>query len=410
MLEFGGERVRRALTLIVVAGLGLLAAGVVYLRPSLNAPATQSVPRAGPSRQVAQPVFFNVSFGDAEHGAVQVFSQTNQPDRLPPIYLTSDGGRTWRPIARRAYPITAVTFVGQRRMLAEEAAGGTPALVTSEDDGRTWQPLSVDPRQFIIGNFWPVFLGSNGWWLDWQPPSAPRSQPSSPAGMWHSSDGGRTWARLAASGIPRFQYSDRVRFVDQRHGLLAMISAEDPSRAMIVATADGGVTWEPAATFDSPLVGTRPFGILLLQHGMRLLAWLAVSSQTSPAPQLPGEEFVTSTFAAVSDDGGATWGPLRPGPVTTASPAAVIDDKGRLLLLDGHRLWISKDGGATWDARVAVMPQGLTPVFVVAAMPGSIYAVAVQSSDIPRLGNAPAALLRSWDGGIHWTEVRFPRA
>jgi len=407
VLEIGGQRVRRALTLIGVAALGLLAAGIVYLRPSLSAPATPSVPRAGGLRQVAQPVFFNVSFGDAQHGAVQVFSPGNQPDRPAPIYLTSDGGRTWRPIARRAYPISGVTFVGQRRMLAEEAAGGTPALVTSEDDGRTWQPLAVDPRQFI-GNWWPVFLGSDGWWLDWQP-SPPGSLPRTAVGIWHTSDGGRTWTRLAASEIPRVEYVDRVRMVDQRHGLLAMISAENPSRAMIVATVDGGVTWAPAATFDNPMVGTRLIAIRLLQHETLVLASLAVSSLDLQAPPPPGEPAM-STFTSVSADGGVTWGPLHPGPVTAASPVPVIDDKGRLLLLDGHRLWISDDGGVKWEARVAVMPQGLTPVFVVTAVPGSVYAFAIQSSDVPWHGGTPAALLRSWDGGIHWTEVRFPRS
>jgi len=87
-----------------------------------------------------------------------------------------------------------------------------------------------------------------------------------------------------------------------------------------------------------------------------------------------------------------------------------FDDKGRLLLLDRHRLWISEDGGDTWVARVAVMPDGLVPIYIAAAVPGSIYAVAVQPSDVPRPGNVPAALLRSSDGGIHWTEVRLPRA
>lgn len=394
---------------MVVAVLGLLAAGIVYLHPTLTAPAARPVPKTG--APAGAPMFFNVSFGDADHGVVQVFRQVNPPNRPPPIYLTADGGRTWKPLANPTNAIFEVTFVGRQRMLAEEFGRAQPRLLVSENGGRTWQPLAIDPRQFIISQSWPVFLGSDGWWLDWQAFSGIGARLTGPVGLWHTSDGGRTWQRLAASGIPAFRYLDRVRFVDQRHGLLAMISAGDQGRAMLVATSDGGATWEPAVTFDTPLAETSPLGVLLLQHGTRLLAWVAVSPSTGPGP-IPGEQSGVRTFVSVSDDGGGTWGPFRPGPVPTPASTAstIVDDEGRLVVLDGHRLWISADGGATWVARVTVMPEGLIPVFIAAAVPSSLYALAVQSSDIPRLGNAPASLLRSSDGGIHWTEVRLPRA
>ena len=411
VVESGGERARRALAWIVVALLGLLVAGIVYLHPTLSAPAERSVPRPAASQQVAGPFFFNVSFGDAEHGVLQVFSQLNPPNRPPSIYVTSDGGRTWRPLAKFTRPLAAVTFVDRQRMLAEEFGRVAPSLLTSDDGGLTWQPLAADPRQFPIRGLWPVLLGSDGWWLDWQP-LAPGRQPSSPARMWRTSDGGKTWTLLAASGISQIGSGGQLRFVDMRHGALAVTLAGTERLPVVMATENGGESWQMTATFDTPLAGTRPFGILLLKHGARLLAWLTVSSwdfQTTGPP--PGEWTVMSTFASVSDDGGATWGPLRPGPVTTAwhSTPAMDDRTGRLLLLDGRRLWISEDDGTTWAAHVAAIPAGLVPSFIAAAVPGSVYAVAVRSRDVPGPGNAPAALLRSSDGGSHWTEVQLPR-
>ena len=404
-----GERAQRAVVFMAIAAVGLIAAGIVYLRPSFNAAAARPTPRAVASQQAGPPVFFNVTFGDAKNGAVLVFRQSLQTNGTLPIYVTSDGGRTWNSLPKRTHPILAIRFVDRRRMLAEEFGSGIPRLLVSDDSGRTWQLLSNDPRQFIFGGSWPVFVGSDGWWLDWQPQSLPSSQLSPPIGLWRTINSGRTWVRTAPSGIPQVEFIDQVRFIDQHHGLFA---ARDLGQAMVVATSDGGLAWHTTAKFDTPMAGTRSSGIVLLQRGPRLLAWLAASSwdpQSGLPP--PGESPTVSTFASVSDDGGATWGPLRPGPVTTASygATAVVDDRGRLLLMEGRRLWISEDDGATWVPRVAVIPAGLVPTFIAAAVPGSVYAVAFRSTEAPRLGNTPAVLLHSSDGGIHWAEVQLPR-
>ena len=391
---------------MVVALLALLVAGIVYLHPTLSAPAGRTLP--GSTRlQNAVPQFLDVSFGDANHGAVQLFTPGSNPLRA--IYLTADGGRTWRPVARRAYPISAVTYVGQRQMLAEEAAGGTAALLISEDDGRTWQPLAADPRNLIAVGSWPVFLGSDGWWPELPPSGVQSAQTSQPVRIWHTSDGGRTWARLAASGIPQPGGIGQVRFVDPRHG--AGIALTPDLRRLVLATSDGGDSSRTAATFDPPLASSRPWGLFLLQHGTRLVVWLAESGSVQFPPRA-GELFNVSTFSSVSDDGGATWGPVRPGPVAIGSFGftATIDDRDRLLYLDDHRLWISDDYGATWVARVALVPHGLIPQRMAAVVPGAMYAVAVRQSDVPTLLlNSLVALLRSSDGGIHWTEVQLPR-
>ena len=411
MINYGGERGRRALTWIALASVGLLAAAVLYLRASPTyPPATQPVRRAAASQQTGTPVFFNVSFGDARHGVVQVYSQNN-PNLTGPIYLTSDGGRTWRRlVAKRPVPIAAVIYVDGQRMLAEEFGSGLQRLLVSDDRGRTWQPLALDPRQSIVTGFWPVFLGSYGWWLDWQPQPVPSPPPSPPVRLWRTSDGGRIWVPATPSGIPPFDSIDQVRFIDHLHGLLAMVS-DDQRRAIVAATSDGGDTWQTAAAFDPAGAGMRPLGMVLLRHGARLLAWSAFSAwDPRTGGPLPLESPAVGTFASVSEDNGATWGPVRTGPVTAVpyGAAAVVDDKGRLLLLEGRRLWISDDDGASWVARVAMVPPGMVPVFMSAAVPGSIYAVAVRSSGAVRIGNEPAELLRSSDGGIHWTEVHLP--
>jgi len=410
VIESGGERGRRALSWIALASVGLLAAAIVYLRSSpTSPPAAQPVRRTAASQQAGPPVFFNVSFGDAKHGVVQVYRQGN-PNLIGPRYLTSDGGRTWRRFAERTVPIAAVTYVDGRRMLAEEFGTGLQRLLVSDDSGRTWQPLAIDPRQHIINGYWPVFLGSDGWWLDWQPQSEPSPQPSPPVRLWRTTDGGRIWVPATPTGIPPFDSFDQVRFMDHLHGLLTMIS-DDQRQAIVAATSDGGDTWQTAAAFDSPLAGMHALGLLLLQHGVRLLAWSAFSAwdPRTGGPLPPGSPAV-STFTSVSDDGGATWGPLRTGPVTAVpyGAAAVVDDRGRMLLLESRRLWLSDDDGASWVARVAVVRPGMVPVFMSASVPGSIYAVAVRSGGAVRIGNQPAALLRSSDGGIHWTEVHLP--
>src|SRR5262252_889626 len=99
-----GERAQRAVVFMAIAAVGLIAAGIVYLHPSFNAAAARPTHKAAASQQASDPVFFNVTFGDARHGAVQVFSPSPQLNGTPPIYLTSDGGRTWKSLPKRPRP------------------------------------------------------------------------------------------------------------------------------------------------------------------------------------------------------------------------------------------------------------------------------------------------------------------
>ena len=86
-----------------------------------------------------------------------------------------------------------------------------------------------------------------------------------------------------------------------------------------------------------------------------------------------------------------------------------LDDRGRLLLLDNRRLWVSKDDGATWSARVVQMPAGLQPAWAAGAPPEGLFAVAYQTGLDIVTPSTPLSLLRSTDGGAHWSPIPLPR-
>src|SRR5262249_17865267 len=152
---------------------------------------------------------------------------------------------------------------------------------------------------------------------------------------------------------------------------------------------------------------TRFQNRVLLRHGHRLLSWLLALPDTTltagGTPVTPQGGPVGAieymAFISVSDDGGQTWRQSPPEP-SALQPHPTLDDRGRLLVLDDGRLWISADNGATWTARLMQAPAELRLAMLVGAVPGALYALAgpVDVVGAPStLG--PLTLLRSTDGG-----------
>lgn len=112
-------------------------------------------------------------------------------------------------------------------------------------------------------------------------------------------------------------------------------------------------------------------------------------------------------YTVTSADGGATWGPLVPGPELSSAGIPQFDDKGRMLLLSDRRLWISETYGADWQARAVALPAGVRVLAVHSGVRGALFAIGVSS---PLVQNAfvPTVHLRSSDGGAHWTQLALP--
>src|SRR5262249_17861636 len=153
---------------------------------------------------------------------------------------------------------------------------------------------------------------------------------------------------------------------DPMHGALPL-GVPPPARSLLT-TSDGGNTWRVIEVPDPALMGTEVTRTIVLKHGRRLLAsLLAFPTRAMTDRFIIGEPSVVdmSLFVSVSDDGGQTWSRPRSGPNVVGpyfgAPIPQLDDRGRLLLLDGRRLWISEDDGVTWTALVVQAPAGLSP-------------------------------------------------
>ena len=237
--------------------------------------------------------------------------------------------------------------------------------------------------------------------------------------IWRTSDGGSTWHELVASGFPATGFPGQPVFTDPLHGALLFTSRDGTASA--VATSDGGESWRAIEGPEVPVQPTRFQNWVILRHRHRLMSWLLALPDTTltaggtPVIRPGGSSIDYIAFVSVSDDGGQTWSQSRPEP-NIVQPYPMLDERGQLLLLDDRRLWISEDDGATWAARLMQAPAELGLVMLVSAVPGALYAMAgpvdivrAPSPGTPSIFATSLTLIRSTDGGAHWSVVALPR-
>src|SRR5262249_9865048 len=154
------------------------------------------------------------SFGDANHGTV-LFGSEQAPTTT---FLTSDGGKTWH-LAVRApgNGYAAAVFLDSTTVVAQTVSSlvpdsAVPETRISHHAGRTWRPLP-DPRH-NPGLRWPGFLDpQHAWWID----RVSSPDPNWPVAIWRTSDGGSTWQKLVASGLPATGVPGQPVFTDPLH-------------------------------------------------------------------------------------------------------------------------------------------------------------------------------------------------
>jgi photosystem II stability/assembly factor-like uncharacterized protein len=300
------------------------------------------------------------------------------------VVLTTDGGKTLRPIAAPEDVLTIAFSTGARAV----GVGSRGTIVTSDDDGGSWVPIGGR----LAGTF--IRLRATSASLAFATGTAGR--------LARTLDGGRTWQATAS---PTSQDVTDVSFADANVGYALDLLGH------VFGTTDGGATWRrlrpgfPAR--PQALLATRgvvllvgPHGILRSPNGGRTFARVR-SRAARRAKLFEIDRAGRALFAfgsrriAVSLNSGRTWRTVRrPRRALVAAVDFVTPRTGFLLEQDG-RLWRTHNRGRRWRDLAGIgSDDGIGLAF---SSTSNGYLT------LSRFGNrAGGYLLHTTDGGRTW--------
>jgi photosystem II stability/assembly factor-like uncharacterized protein len=244
-----------------------------------------------------------------------------------------------------------------------------------------------------------------------------------PTPIYRSTDRGATW-RESSTGIAVQPAALAVDPVDPQTLYFAGWTATDAPHGRFAASHDGGLTWQVLATGSVPATkltvqastqaGAHPVFYTCSMSGIDSspdggLTWstlLAASNQSCDLaldPSSPGtlyaattDFWATSSFTATlrkSRDGGQTWRTLRTVAGHVDSLAVDARQPARIYAgLDRQGVLKSEDGGIHWTVESkGLLASAVSDVAVDPAHSGRLYA------------GANGGILRSDNGGVTWT-------
>jgi photosystem II stability/assembly factor-like uncharacterized protein len=380
------SRGSRALSVIAVAVALLAVASVVYLRAGGSSPQPAS-------KRPAAALVGSAQFLSARTGWVAVNDA---------VLSTSDGGRHWRRIL--ALPNMLPTWIrlfdertGLVLVSSQRPGARRDRLLRTDDGGAGWTDERLPANDSVIrASSMAAFPDpAHGWYvLGDVAGSGPKD-----VSVYRTDDGGTNWARIEAldflhpaeHGLVRGGEPMGLDFADAEKGWLvqASVVVEDAVASM---TTDGGASWQ-AVALPAPPGDSRPLsdmGVPAVFPDGTGLVWAVRGFQDATA------------YVYRSPDSGRTWG----------SPVQVQEQSlGVTVFVDPAHWWRAagtvtvrtSDGGRSWY-RGGTAPNGLSFSWLQPVSERIAWAAGVK----PDL--AAAELLRTDDGGDHWSAVAFETA
>jgi len=233
--------------------------------------------------------------------------------------------------------------------------------------------------------------------------------------LQHTVDGGNIWTTVGTIPAGASQGSN-LTFTDRQTGWLTANASKSyawdangkpipytPPTALLWVTRDGGQTWSP---IDLPLPAEAVANDVRLESPVIFgKDGLLEFEVTGPPPtfnpdpsQPPTSKGWMHSYMLQSHDGGRHWGELEQTPGGLQQGGALFFDSRHWLLSQGPNITETFDAGKTWTTR-QVLANGLEFSFA----PWNYIDAKTIWSQV-----GADRLVRSTDGGAHWTAVTPP--
>jgi len=317
---------------------------------------------------------------------------------LGQLLLTEDGGNTWASVLETDGWFAAIAFSSESIFVGEMLGNG---LYASDDGGKEWKEQNSGMGG-IYFNLHVNFAQSTNWYVEEE------------AGVFHSSDFGKTWNlvddqgwllalgsdgntlyRLGGKGILRSKDAGKtwgsltLPSTDTISGIATLPLQSETVLALrrngYYSSTDGGETWD--ATFEN--------------------AWEQMSFDVTTTPKLYSDSTGQQLYAIGengnaeslhSEDGGKNWDVCTPidAYFTFSSSNLSIDptDNQRLIVATGKGVFLSTDGCRSWET----INDGLSSVHV------NSVAIDLNNPDTLYAGTDGGAYI-SFNSGQSWGQI-----
>ena len=158
----------------------------------------------------------------------------------PVVYLTVDGGTSWRTIGIPSLPnappgagyLTTPRLVpgGAVVVLVSDDSGHGLGAFLSGNQGLSWRQVTFPIAESTSDDL--AFVGATNWWLL-------RS-----GAVWTTTNASLNWTRLAPAGLPDGWRYETARVIDAHHAWWPMVSSFKSTNSALAMTSDGGAHWK----------------------------------------------------------------------------------------------------------------------------------------------------------------------